>query len=53
MVESVKYGISNNGELRNSYDRIRYRKASRTEKLANARMLLSIVYRVLKEKDSF
>ncbi|RKY50959.1 MAG: hypothetical protein DRP92_07555 [Candidatus Neomarinimicrobiota bacterium] len=50
---AVKYGINNNGELRRYYDRIRYRKGPKATKLATARKLLSIIYRVLKEKDTF
>lgn len=53
MVKAVKPAISNNGELRAYYDRIRYRKGPKAAKLATARRLLAIVYRVLKEKDSF
>ena len=53
MVEAVKPTISNNGELRAYYDRVRYRKGPKAAKLATARRLLAIVYRVLKEKDSF
>jgi transposase len=53
MVEAVKPAISCNGELRSYYERIRYKKGPKAAKLATARRLLAIVYRVLKEKDSF
>jgi len=53
MVEAVKPALSTNGELRSYYDRIRYKKGPKAAKLAVARRLLAIVYRVLKERDSF
>ena len=53
MVEAVKPAISSNGELRAYYDRIRCRKGPKAAKLATARKLLGIVYRVLKDKDHF
>ena len=45
--------ICSNVELRSYYERIRYRKRPKAAKLATARRLLAIVYRVLKEKDPF
>jgi len=51
--EAVKPAISCNGELRSYYERIRYKKGPKAAKLATARWLLAIVYRVLKEKDAF
>ena len=53
IVEAVKPAISSNGELRRYYERIRYKKGPKAAKLATARRLLAIVYRVLKEKDPF
>jgi transposase len=53
IVEAVIPAISCNGELRRYYERIRYKKGPKAAKLATARRLLAIVYRVLKEKDSF
>jgi len=53
MVEAVVPAITSNGELRSYYEAIKLRKGSRVAKVATARRLLCIVYRVLKEKDSF
>ena len=53
MVEAVVPGINSSGELRNYYEKIKVRKGSKVAKVATARRLLCIVYRVLKEKDSF
>jgi transposase len=53
IVEAVIPAISSNGELRSYYERIRYKKGPKAAKVATARRLLAIVYRVLKEKDSF
>jgi len=53
IVEAMKPAISSNGELRSYYERIRYKKGPKAAKLATARRLLAIVYRVLKEKDTF
>jgi transposase len=53
IVEAVIPAISSNGELRSYYERIRYKKGPKAAKLATARRLLAIVYRVLKEKDTF
>jgi transposase len=51
--EAVKPAICSNGELRSYYERIRYRKGPKAAKVATARRLLSIVYRVLRDKDTF
>ena len=53
IVEAAISAISANGELRSYYERIRYKKGPKAAKLPTARRLLSIVYCVLKEKDSF
>ena len=53
IVEAVIPAICCNGELRSYYERIRYKKGPKAAKLATARRLLAIVYRVLKEKDPF
>ena len=53
MVEAVKAAISSNGELRSYYERIKRNKGPKAAKVATARRLLAIVYRVLKEKDTF
>ena len=53
VVEAVIPAICSNGELRSYYERIRYKKGPKAAKLATARRLLAIVYRVLKEKDPF
>jgi len=53
MVEAVKAAISSNGELRSYYERIKRNKGPKAAKLATARRLLAIVYRVLTEKDTF
>lgn len=53
MVEAVVPAISSNGESRSYYEKIRSRKGSKVAKVATARRLLCIVYRVLKERDSF
>ena len=53
IVEAVIPAICSNGELRSYYERIRYKKGPKAAKLATARRLLAIVYRVLKEKDPF
>ena len=53
IVEAVIPAISSNGELRSYYERIRYKKGPKAAKLATARRLLAIVYRVLREKDLF
>ena len=45
--------IAEASELRSYYERIRYKKGPKAAKLATARRLLAIVYRVLKEKDPF
>lgn len=53
MVEAVVPAITSNGELRSYYEAIKRRKGSKAAKVATVRRLLCIVYRVLKEKDSF
>jgi transposase len=53
MVEAVVPGINSSAELRGYYEKIKVRKGSKVAKIATARRLLCIVYRVLKEKDSF
>jgi transposase len=53
LVEAVIPAISANGELRRYYERIRYKKGQKAAKLAMARRILSIVFRVLKEKGPF
>ena len=53
IVEAVIPAICTNGELRSYYERIKYKKGPKAAKLATARRLLAIVYRVLKEKDAF
>lgn len=53
MVEAVVPAINSSGELRGYYEKIRSRKGSKVAKVATARRLLCIVYRVLKERDSF
>jgi len=53
MVEAVVPAINSSGELRSYYERIKSRKGSKVAKVATARRLLCIVYRVLKERDSF
>lgn len=52
-MEAVIPAISANGELRRYYERIRYTKGPKAAKLATARRILSIFFRVLKEKDPF
>lgn len=52
-VEAVRPAICTNGELRSYYERIRHRKGPKAAKVATARRLLSIVYRVLRDKDTF
>ncbi len=52
-VEAVKPAICTHGEMRSYYERIRYRKGPKAAKVATARRLLSIVYRVLRDKDTF
>jgi transposase len=53
LVEAVIPAISSNGELRSYYEKIRYRKGPKAAKVSTARRLTAIIYRVLKEKDSF
>jgi transposase len=53
MVEAVIPAICSNMELRRYYERIRYNKGAKAAKVATARKLLCIVYRVLREKDTF
>jgi transposase len=53
MVEAVIPAISSNMELKRYYERIKYNKGAKAAKVAAARRLLCIVYRVLKEKDTF
>ncbi len=53
MVEAVVPALNSSGELRDYYEKIKSRKGSKVAKVATARRLLCIVYRVLKEKDSF
>ena len=53
MVEAVIPAIRTNGELRSYYERIRYKKGPKAAKIATARRILTIVYRVLMERDSF
>jgi hypothetical protein len=53
MVEAVIPAISSDMELKRYYERIRYNKGAKAAKVAAARRLLCIVYRVLKEKDTF
>jgi transposase len=53
MIEAVVPAINSNGGLRGYYEKIKSRKGSKVAKVATARRLLCIVYRVLKERDSF
>ncbi len=53
VVEAVKPAICSNGELRSYYERIRYKKGPKAARVATARRLLAIVYRVLRDKDTF
>lgn len=53
MVEAVAPAINSSFELRGYYEKIKSRKGSKVAKVATARRVLCIVYRVLKEKDSF
>jgi transposase len=53
MVEAVVPAISSSAELRGYYEKIKIRKGSKVEKVATARRLLCIVYRVLNERDGF
>ncbi|MGE5444747.1 MAG: transposase [Ignavibacteriales bacterium] len=53
MVEAVEPAISSNGELKGYYEKIKRRKGSKVAKVATARRLLCIVYRLLKEENSF
>lgn len=53
VVEAVTPAICSNGELRSYYERIRYKKGPKAARVATARRLLMIVYRVLKDKDTF
>jgi transposase len=52
-VEAVTPAICSNGELRSYYERIRYKKGPKAARVATARRLLAIVYRVLRDKDGF
>jgi transposase len=52
-IEAVKPAICSNGEIRSYYERIRYRKGPKAAMVATARRLLAIVYRVLRDKDTF
>ena len=52
-MEAVKPSICTHGEMRNYYERIRYRKGPKSAKVATARRLLTIVYRVLRDQDTF
>jgi transposase len=53
MVEAVRPAITNNFEIRNYYYGIKKRKGSNPARVATARRLLCIVYRVLKEQTPF
>ena len=52
-VEAVTPAICSNGELRSYYERVRYKKGPKAARVATARRLLMIVYRVLRDKDTF
>ena len=53
VIEAVKPAICSNGEIRYYYERIRYKKGPKAARVATARRLLAIVYRVLRDKDTF
>lgn len=50
MVEAVWPAIRSDGELRMYYDRLRIKKGANCAKVATAKRLLTVVYRVLKEE---
>jgi transposase len=52
-VEAVTPAICSNGEMRSYYERLRYKKGPKAARVATARRLLAIVYRVLRDKDTF
>lgn len=53
MVEAVRGGIINNINIRYYYERIKSRKGVNKARIATAKRMLQIVYRVLNEKDEF
>ena len=53
MIEAVYPAISANAELKTYYYKIKGRKCAQTARIAVARRLLRIVYRVLKEQNEF
>ena len=53
MVEAVWPAIRKDPQLRVYYDRLAKRKSPNTAKIATARRLLTIIYRVLKEQRDY
>ena len=53
MIEAVIPAIRKDYGLKRYYEKIKQRKGSNSAKVATARRLLTIVYRVLKEKRAY
>jgi len=53
MVEAVWPAIRKDGELRSYYERLKIKKNANCAKVATAKRLLTIVYRILKDKKYY
>ena len=53
MIEAIIPATRSNTDIHQFYNRIKQRKGSKAAKVATARRLLTIIYRVLKQKDTF
>jgi transposase len=53
LVEAAIHGLSDHGEIRRFYLRIKRKKGSKAARVATARKLCCILYRILKSRDTY